>query len=100
VRTSPFAGLRLVGGSAIGIFHVNDYPATPGPAGLTDAHRVYPGDGVAPLKQIVRDLRASGFHGYLSLELFNPHYWEQDAELVATTGLRKTREMVHKSLES
>ncbi len=30
---------------------------------ITDAHRVYPGDGVAPLKQILRDLFATGFSG-------------------------------------
>jgi hypothetical protein len=30
----------------------------------------------------------------LSLELFNPEYWKQDAALVATTGLEKMRKAV------
>ena len=33
----------------------------------------------------------------LSLELFNREYWNQDALLVARTGLEKTREAVQKA---
>lgn len=94
---SDFAGLKLLSGSAIHVFHVNDYPAQPVRAEQTDAHRVYPGDGVAPLSQIFRDLHASGFNGYLSLELFNRDYWQQDPEVVAKTGLEKTRAAVRKA---
>jgi sugar phosphate isomerase/epimerase len=97
---SGFDTFKLLSGVAVHMFHVNDYPAVPDRAAINDSHRVYPGDGVAPLKQIIQDLRASGFRGYLSLELFNRDYWKQDAELVATTGLRKMREMVQKSSET
>ena len=76
---SEFAGLRLLAGSAIHCFHMNDYPATPARDTIKDADRVYPGDGIAPLSQILRDLFATGFAGVLSLELFNPGYWQQDA---------------------
>jgi sugar phosphate isomerase/epimerase len=96
---SGFDTMKLLSGVAVQMFHVNDYPATPDRAAINDSHRVYPGDGVGPLKQIVRDLRTAGFRGYLSLELFNRDYWKQDAELVARTGLRKMREMVQKGLE-
>jgi sugar phosphate isomerase/epimerase len=91
---SGFKGLGLVGGAALGIFHVNDYPEKPGRAEITDAHRVYPGDGVAPLAPLLRDLYAVGFRGMLSLELFNRDYWKQDALLVARTGLEKLRAVV------
>lgn len=91
---SDFAGLELLSGQAIHVFHVNDYPAAPARAEQTDAHRVYPGDGVAPLKEVFRTLHANGFRGYLSLELFNREYWKQDPELVASTGLKKTRDAV------
>jgi len=91
---SEFTGLKLLSGQAIHVFHVNDYPATPARAEQTDADRVYPGDGVAPLKEIFRTLHANGFRGYLSLELFNRTYWQQDPELVAKTGLEKTRAAV------
>ena len=56
--------------------------------------RVFPGDGIAPLPQVIRDLRSLGFSGTLSLELFNPEYWKQDAFLVAKTGLRKLKDAV------
>ena len=96
---SGFGGLHLLGSDALQVFHMNDYPAEPGRDAITDAHRVYPGDGVAPLTQMLRDLRRIGFQGTLSLELFNPEYWRQDALTVARTGLDKMRTVVRGSLE-
>jgi sugar phosphate isomerase/epimerase len=91
-------GLRLLSADAMHVMHVNDYPADPPRERITDAMRVYPGDGVAPLKQIFTILRDIGYQGYLSLELFNEKYWkEADALTVATTGLQKTREAVQKA---
>lgn len=95
---SSFESLRLLSGQCIQIFHVNDYPAEPPRAEITDAHRVYPGDGVAPLKQVYRTLRDIGFNGYLSLELFNRDYWQQDARQVVKTGLSKMRDSVQAAL--
>jgi sugar phosphate isomerase/epimerase len=91
---SGFDGLRLVAGSAMHCFHMNDYPADPPRETIKDADRVYPGDGVAPLKEILSDMFATGFQGFLSLELFNPTYWQQDAHEVARTGLEKMRAAV------
>ncbi len=91
---SGFTGLNLAGPQALQVIHTNDYPATPGRDKITDADRVYPGDGVAPLKQLFRDLYRLGFRGHLSLELFNRTYWMQDAMVVARTGLEKLRAVV------
>jgi len=96
---SDFTGLRLLGAAAMHVFHVNDYPADPPRESINDAARVYPGDGVAPLADILRGLRASGFRGALSLELFNRDYWQQDAAQVARTGLEKMQAAVAESLE-
>ncbi len=95
---SDFAGLELLSGRGVQVFHINDYPATPDRAAIKDADRVYPGDGVAPLKEIFGALLDGGFSGYLSLELFNPEYWKQDAQQVATTGLEKSKAAVAKAL--
>jgi sugar phosphate isomerase/epimerase len=95
---SDFNGIKLLGGAGMHVFHVNDYPASPPRDTITDADRVYPGDGVAPLDQLFRDLRDAGFCGVLSLELFNRTYWERDALEVVRTGLEKTRAAVHKAL--
>ena len=95
---SGFTGLKLLGGAGMHVFHVNDYPADPPRDKISDADRIYPGDGVAPLSQIFQDLRDAGFRGMLSLELFNRTYWKQDPLAVARTGLEKTRAAVRKGL--
>lgn len=95
---SGFNGLKLLSGVALHVFHINDYPADPPRETINDGHRVYPGDGVAPLSSILRDLHAAGFRGALSLELFNREYWKQDPLTVARTGLEKTRAVVAKAL--
>ena len=91
---SDFAGLGMIHGGAIHVFHLNDYPADPPREKIGDADRVYPGDGVAPFKQIFGTLRRTGFNGVLSLELFNRGYWKQDAFAVAKTGLEKMKAVV------
>ena len=95
---SDFGGLRILNGAAMHAFHVNDYPAEPPREQLNDSHRVYPGDGIAPLPSILRTLHETGFRGFLSLEVFNRDYWKQDAGAVAKTGLEKTRAVVEKAL--
>ncbi len=97
---SGFRGIGLLNKDAIHVIHMNDYPADPPRARITDAHRVYPGDGIAPLRQLFRDLRSIGFHGMLSIELFNRSYWDQDAGLVLRTALEKLRAVVKDSLAS
>lgn len=91
---SGFDGLKLLSGRTIEIIHFNDYPASVPVNEQTDADRVYPGDGAAPLKQILKDLKAMGGAKVLSLELFNKNYWAQDALLVAKTGLEKMKKLV------
>lgn len=95
---SDFAGLRQFNGASLHVFHMNDYPATPDRAQITDAARVYPGDGVAPTSDILKSLHAIGFRGLLSLELFNRTYYQQDPLTVAKTGLEKMKAAVRKAL--
>jgi sugar phosphate isomerase/epimerase len=95
---SGFHGLRLLGKDALHVLHMNDYPANPPRATITDADRVYPGDGVAPLGEVLRTLHAIGFRGYLSIELFNRAYWREDAADVLRTGIEKMRAAVKKAL--
>jgi sugar phosphate isomerase/epimerase len=91
---SGFDGLKMVNGTLIDIFHMNDYPGSKPREELTDADRVYPGDGAAPLKQILSDLKSMGGEKVLSLELFNRSYWERDPLEVARTGLLKMKQIV------
>ncbi len=95
---SDFTGLKLLSAQAIQVFHLNDYPADPPRDRIGDRDRVMPGDGIAPITQILRDLCAAGCHPVLSLELFNPNYWKQDPLTVAKTGMAKMKAAVNKAL--
>ena len=95
---SGHSGLKLVSGDVLPCLHFNDYEASPPRESIRDSDRIYPGDGIAPLTQIIRDLTANGFNGYLSLELFNQSYWKEEAAAVARIGLKKMKDAVAKAL--
>jgi len=88
---SGFQGLKILSGRALQVIHMNDYPATPGRQTIADRDRVYPGDGVAPMQQIIGDLRQMNPPPVLSLEVFNPAYWKGDPLETAKTGLAKMK---------
>ena len=94
---SGHAGLALLNGQHLPVFHVNDYPADPPRSRITDADRVYPGDGIAPLREIFKLLRQIGATPFLSLELFNQSYYQLDPLEVLRTGLTKMRQEVEAS---
>lgn len=95
---SDFAGLKMLDGNSIHVFHVNDYPADPPREKISDADRVHVGDGIAPVQKIFQTLYQNGFRGALSLELFNRAYWKQDPAKVAKTGLEKMKKAVDQAL--
>jgi 2-keto-myo-inositol isomerase len=95
---SGLGGIKWLNGAKMHVFHMNDYPALK-PNDIRDEHRVYPGDGIADLTTLLRDLHESGFRGMLSLELFNRTYWKQDPLEVAKTGLSKMKAVVEKALK-
>jgi len=96
--SSPFEGLSLLNGRSVVMFHMNDYPADPPRESLADRHRIYCGDGIAPLPKIIRTLRDIGYDGAMSFEVFNPTYWEtNDPFLVAKTGLEKLNAAIEES---
>lgn len=81
-------------GEFIAILHFNDVPAGIPRESLTDADRVYPGDGILPLRQIVKEVMERGYSGAISLELFNRELWERDPKEVAQVGIEKMRVIV------
>lgn len=97
VGGSGWNGMKHLKGHFIAIFQINDVPSDPPREELEDEHRVYPGDGIFPLPDILRDLKETGFSEFVSLQLFNPYYWEQDLLEVARTGLRKTVEVIEEA---
>lgn len=63
------------------IVHADDCEDRP-VAELNDSHRVYPGEGILPLRSRLGLLRRMGYRGHLSIELFNRAYWEAPLEEV------------------
>jgi 2-keto-myo-inositol isomerase len=90
---SGMDAVKDVGKPLVEIFHINDYPATPPKETITDADRVYAGDGVAPLKDLLISLKNPEKPVILSFEVFNKDYYAQDALLVAKTGLAKMKKV-------
>ncbi|OGV68867.1 MAG: hypothetical protein A2283_10980 [Lentisphaerae bacterium RIFOXYA12_FULL_48_11] len=91
--TEP-AALRLLGRSSSYCFHMNDYPAQPAREVLKDSDRIWPGDGIAPLREILNIFLENRAEVWLSVELFNPMYWKQPANETASTGLAKMKAVV------
>ncbi len=94
---SGFRGVKHLAPEFIACFHLNDVPAEPAQFELKDADRIYPGDGILPLPRLLADLRAIGFRGPLSLEMFNRDHWKQDPVEVAKTGMAKIRQVIAQS---
>ncbi len=97
ISDGGFEGLKQLNGDLFAIFQFNDAPKNMKKEDMKDKHRVYPGDGILPLTQILKDLKQTGFKRCISLELYNPEYHKQDPLLVAKTGLEKTLEVIEKA---
>ena len=91
---SSAESLELLSGVAVHVIHINDYPLNKLREELTDADRVFPGAGDAPLSKALAALERGGFAGALSLEVFNREYWEQEPKLVVERGYQAMRELV------
>ena len=99
---SGFEGLKQLNGAAMHVFHINDYPAEPPRETIGDADRIFPGEGICPLDDVLKTLYATGFRGAISLELFNRSYWENypDAVSCAKAGLENMKKAVHSTFAS
>ena len=62
---------------SIYIFHINDAENLPR-AELEDRHRLLPGLGILPLREMVAAFRSIGYDDVASVEIFRPEYWERD----------------------
>ena len=87
-------GLRLLAANTVQVLHMNDYPADPPRDKIDDSFRVYPGEGVAPIREILGILKGLGGPKVLSLELFSRKMWEQDPLVVAKAGLARMKALV------
>jgi 2-keto-myo-inositol isomerase len=81
--------LDMIDGARIPIVHIDDAVQRTNEA-RTDADRVFPGEGDLPIDEVCARLRARGFSGLLSLELFTPEYWAWTPRRIADVGYDAT----------
>jgi 2-keto-myo-inositol isomerase len=90
---SSIESIRELDSERLFIFHINDAEDRPARE-LEDRHRLLPGLGILPLKQIAGALRHIGYDRVTSVEIFRPEYWERDPFELA----REAREATARAL--
>jgi 2-keto-myo-inositol isomerase len=80
--SSTFEAIDNLNPEKLFIFHINDAENLPKEQ-LTDAHRLYPGLGILPLKEIKSRFDKIGYDRMVSIEIFRPEYWNHDPFEVA-----------------
>jgi 4-hydroxyphenylpyruvate dioxygenase len=88
--------LDLIRPNEIGHVHFQDVPDLPREL-LDQTTRVIPGDGVAPLNQMLRKLADKGYAGPLSVELFLPKFQQGDAYEIAREIRQKSEAVMRRA---
>jgi 2-keto-myo-inositol isomerase len=76
------------------ILHINDAENLP-KENLQDAHRLFPGEGVIPLQEIVAQLKEIHYDGPVSIEMFRPEYWTRPPDEVAKKGMEAIKKFIY-----
>ena len=86
--------LRGIPVERISHYHIDDADPKKAPLTQTDPDRVMVGDGQIDLKTEVQILKDKGYHGTVSLELFNRELWAKDPAEVLKVGYERMRELL------
>lgn len=79
--------IRRIPSDKLWLVHVDDAPDLPRET-LRDPDRVYPGAGALPLPTYFQILRDLGYHGPVSVELFNQEYYKQPIDEITANAYR------------
>ena len=90
---SSFEAIENMKPEKLFIFHINDAENLP-KENLTDAHRLYPGEGILPIKEIKAKFDEIGYDRMVSIEIFRPEYWNENPFEVAKKARRATMEVL------
>ena len=77
----------------IQIFHINDAEDLPRER-LEDRHRLLPGLGILPLRELISAFRSIGYDKVASVEIFRPEYWERDPFALAREARAATERVL------
>jgi 2-keto-myo-inositol isomerase len=86
--------LKGISADQICVFHMNDAMNLPIEELDTTKHRLYPGEGVIPLKNMMNILKEIGYTEIASLELFGDWMYEGKPEDVIRDGYAKTKALL------
>ena len=75
------------------VFHINDAENLPREQ-LLDKHRLLPGLGILPLRELTGAFRKIGYDKVASVEIFRPEYWERDPFELANDALAATKSVL------
>lgn len=75
------------------VFHINDAENLPREQ-LLDKHRLLPGLGILPLRELIGAFRKIGYDKVASVEIFRPEYWERDPFELARDALIATKRVL------
>ncbi len=90
---STLDSIKTIDAKKLAVLHINDVEPMPKEK-ITDANRLFPGDGVIPLKDIVGAVRGIGFDDVVSVEIFRPEYWQREPLAVAREARDKTKRIL------
>lgn len=81
------------------VVHLNDSEDLPLER-LRDEHRLLPGKGAIPLKDILARVKAIGYDGVYSIEMFRPEYWNWDPYELAVQSKKSMETILEQSWQS
>ncbi len=90
---SSFEAIDSMKPEKLFIFHINDAEDLPKEQ-LTDAQRLYPGEGILPITEIKAHFDKIGYDRMVSIEIFRPEYWDQDPFEVAKKAKAATEKVL------
>jgi 2-keto-myo-inositol isomerase len=90
---STFEAIETLDPKKLFIFHINDAEDLP-KENLTDAHRLYPGEGILPIKEIKERFDKIGYDRMVSIEIFRPEYWDENPFEVAKKAKSATERVL------
>jgi 2-keto-myo-inositol isomerase len=76
------------------VFHINDAENLPREQ-LLDKHRLLPGLGILPLRELMAAFRKIGYDSVASVEIFRPEYWERDPFELARDARMATQQVIN-----
>ena len=91
--SSTWEMIEALDPALIRIFHINDAEDLPRDQ-LEDRHRLLPGLGILPLRQMISAFRKIGYDRVASVEIFRPEYWERDPFALARDAHAATKRVL------